>query len=88
MKVVMKTARSAQNYVTTAHPINHVLIASAINRYKRNAFFQIACVRLDFMMAIQHYKIARVIIILTKIHLLNILFIHNLYFFLECPVEC
>ena len=63
MTVVMKTALNAANYVTTAHPINLVLLASAINRYQRDAFFQIASALQDFMIAIQHKQTARVIIL-------------------------
>ena len=70
----MKIVHNAANYVTAAHPINHVLLASETNLYQRNVFSQIADAPSDFMITIQHNMIVRVIII-TKIHFLNILFI-------------
>ena len=70
----MKIAVNVAIFVLTAHPINHVLLASETNLYQRNVFSQIADAPSDFMITIQHNMIVRVIII-TKIHFLNILFI-------------
>ena len=68
MKAVTIIAQNAGIYVSTAHPINLALLASATNLYQRNDFFQIVDVHPDFMIAIQHKQTARVIIF-TKIHL-------------------
>ena len=59
--MVKTTALNVRQFVITAPPINHVLLASAINPYQRNVFFQIVDARLDFMIVILFLLIVKVI---------------------------
>ena len=74
MRTGKTTVVNAVNYVIIVQITHHALLASAINRYQRNDFFQIADVRLDFM-------IITPILLIVKVNnfknFLNSSFIYN-----------